>query len=327
MSARDAASTMRAAVIDAPGVLSLRRAPVPRPAAGEVRFRVEGCGVCGSSLPRWEGRSWFDYPAPPGSPGHEAWGTIDAVGDEVEGVRVGQRVAALSYHGFADYDVAEAAAVVPLPPALDGRPFPGEPLGCAMNVLERADIAAGQTVAVVGVGFLGALLTRLASAAGARVLAISRRAYALQVARSMGADATLQLGDDDALVERVERLTEGELCDRVIEAAGVQATLAPAARLTRVRGRLVIAGFHQDGVREVDLQLWNWRGLDVINAHERARERYVDGMRRAVRASVDGTLDELAELTRCYPLERAADAFESMRARPDGFLKALVTVA
>ena len=54
-----------------------------------------------------------------------------------------------------------------------------------------------------------------------------------------------------------------------------------AGDVTGVRGRLVIAGFHQDGPRTVDLQLWNWRGIDVVNAHERAPAVALDGIRQA----------------------------------------------
>jgi hypothetical protein len=52
-----------------------------------------------------------------------------------------------------------------------------------------------------------------------------------------------------------------------------------AGELCAERGRLVIAGYHQDGMRQVNVQLWNWRGIDVINAHERDPQAYVDGMR------------------------------------------------
>ena len=83
-----------------------------------------------------------------------------ALGEGVSGLRVGDRVAALTYRAHAEYDLAEASAVVPLPPSLDGVPMPGEPLGCAFNIFERSGIEAGQTVAIVGIGFLGALLTR-----------------------------------------------------------------------------------------------------------------------------------------------------------------------
>jgi D-arabinose 1-dehydrogenase-like Zn-dependent alcohol dehydrogenase len=102
-------------------------------------------------------------------------------------------VATLSQHGYAEFDVADAAAVVPLPAEIDGRPFPGEPLGCAMNILARSGIEPGQTVAILGIGFLGAVLTRLASNAGARVIAISRRPCALAMARRIGAAETIAM--------------------------------------------------------------------------------------------------------------------------------------
>jgi D-arabinose 1-dehydrogenase-like Zn-dependent alcohol dehydrogenase len=87
---------------------------------------------------------------------------------------------------------------VPLPEALAGQPFPGEPLGCAMNIFRRSEIAPGQTVAIVGIGFLGAILTRLASEAGARVIAVSRRPFSLEIARAMGAAETIPMDDHGA---------------------------------------------------------------------------------------------------------------------------------
>jgi threonine dehydrogenase-like Zn-dependent dehydrogenase len=313
---------MEAAVLSAPGVVALGSVPVPVPGPGEALVRIEGCGVCGSNLPAYEGRPWFEYPFAPGEPGHEGWGVVEAVGAGVSDVAPGTRVAALSYRAFAGYDVAAADALVPLPAELDGEPFPGEALGCALNVFRRSGIEAGQTVAVVGVGFLGALLVQLAARAGAEVIAVSRRPFALELARRTGAAETVTL--DEGVVARVEDLTENGLCDVAIEAAGAQATLDVAAKLTRVRGRLVVAGFHQDGPRRVDMQLWNWRGLDVVNAHERDPRAYVDGMRAAVDAVVSGRLDPAPLYTHRFPLERAGEALETARTRPDGFLKALL---
>jgi threonine dehydrogenase-like Zn-dependent dehydrogenase len=116
----------------------------------------------------------------------------------------------------------------------------------------------------------------------------------------------------------------GELCDVVIEATGFQAPLQLAAQLTRVRGRLVIAGYHQDGQRQVDMQLWNWRGLDVINAHERDRDAYVRGIHDAIEAVVDGRLDPAPLYTHRFPLDRLDAALDAAAVRPQGFLKALV---
>ncbi len=83
------------------------------------------------------------------------------------------------------------------------------------------------------------------------------------------------------IIEQVKQWTEGRFCDVVIEAVGKQWPLDLAAELTRERGRLIIAGYHQDGLRQVNMQMWNWRGLDVINAHEREQRIYIDGMRDA----------------------------------------------
>jgi threonine dehydrogenase-like Zn-dependent dehydrogenase len=317
--------TMRAAVLAAPGLARVDTVARPKPGPGQVRVRLEGSGVCASNLTPWAGPEWMKFPTEPGTLGHEGWGVVDAVGENVTGVEVGQRVAALSYKAYAEYDLAEAQAVVPLPQELDGEPFPGEPLGCAMNIFARSDIRAGQTVAVVGIGFLGAILTRLASDAGARVIAVSRRPFSLDVARAFGAAETIPMEDHGAIVGQVKELTGGAFCERVIEAVGKQWPLDLASELTGERGRLVVAGYHQDGPRQVNMWLWNWRGLDVINAHERDPKVYVQGIRAAVEAVASGRLDPRPLYTHTFPLERLGEALDATRDRPDGFLKALVT--
>lgn len=319
-----AVGTMRGAVIAAPRTVRVDEVPRPEPGPGEVRIRIEGSGVCHSNLPLWEGREWFQYPQPAGNPGHEGWGVVDAVGEGVTSVGVGDRVAALSYKAYAEYDVAAADAVVPLPASLGDMPFPGEPLGCAMNIFRRSDIQAGQTVAIVGIGFLGALLTRLAANAGARVIAISRRPFSLEVARQFGAHETIAMDDHQRIIEQVKSLTGGQFADRVIEAVGLQWPLDLAGELTRERGRLVIAGFHQDGPRQVNMFLWNWRGLDVINAHERDPKVYVRGIRDAVDAVASGAIDPRPLFTHEYPLDELGEALRATAERPDGFLKGIV---
>ena len=177
-----------AAVLEAPRVVRLEAVAPPQPGDGEVLVEIEGCGVCASSLPVWEGRPWFDYPLPPGAPGHEAWGRTDD----------GGRVAFLTQHGFAPVAAVDARTLVPLPRELDGLPFPGEALACAVNVFARAGVLAGQRVAIVGMGFMGSAIAQLCEAAGAEVVALRR-------------------GDDAG----------GLACERVIETGGVQINLVP----------------------------------------------------------------------------------------------------
>jgi threonine dehydrogenase-like Zn-dependent dehydrogenase len=307
VAAREAVETMAAAVLDAPGRAIVARRPVPETGPGQVLVRVEGCGVCASSLPLWEGRPWFEYPLPPGAPGHEAWGEVVA-GD----LPAGTRVAFLSQAGFAELDVAAADQVVVLPAALGRAAFPGEAVGCALNAFARGGVRPGETVAVVGAGFLGLLLVQLSVDAGARVVAFSRRRTGLELAARFGAEG-VAVADELA-----------ESCDVVFECGGVQETLDLASRLVRTRGRLAVAGYHQDGDRRIDLRSWNWRGIDVVNAHEREPAAYVAGMREAVAAALAGRIDLAPLVTHTLPLGRLAEAFELLRTRPEGFVKAVV---
>ena len=284
-------SAMRVSIVAEPGRIEIAEVTIPQPGANQLLVRLEGCGVCASNIPPWEGKPWFNYPMGPGALGHEGWGRIEAIGDEVTDFAPGDRVAMISNNAYAEYDLADPAATVKLPAALDDQPFPAEPLGCAMNIFKRAEIKKGDAVAIVGIGFLGALLTQLASGIGARVIAISRREFALKFARQMGAAHTIEMNDHTRIIDEVKELTGLGLCDVVIEAVGKQWPLDLSAELTRERGRLVVAGYHQDGPRQVNMQLWNWRGLDVINAHERDPAIYLRGMQAAVDAVERGLLD------------------------------------
>lgn len=318
-------TTPRALLVTAPRSFELQAHPLTELTSGQVRVEVEGSGVCGSNVPVWEGRPWFSYPLAPGAPGHEAWGRVIDRGPDVpaDAPRVGARVAFLADNAFAEVLDVPSAALVEIPPVVSG-PFPGEAVGCAFNVAARSGFAPGQVVAVVGAGFLGILIGALAAEAGAHVVALSRRESALEFARAFGAKDTVRLTGNGNPVEQVQRLAGGAGCDVVVEAVGAQEPLDLAGHLTAVRGRLVIAGFHQESPRSVDLQLWNWRGIDVINAHERDDAVRLGGIRAAVEAIAAGRLDPSPLYTHSRPLERAGEALDLLLERPEGFLKALV---
>ena len=313
-----------AAVISAPRRIDMQRVEFRAPAAGEVRVQIEGCGVCASNLELWLGKPWFKYPVEAGAPGHEAWGRIEALGENVTDLAVGERVAMLSSHAFAEYDFAQSSEVVRLPRALESEAFPAEPLGCAVNIFKRANIRRGETVAIVGVGFLGILVTQLATNAGAHVFALSHRRSSLKLAREFGAAETIEIHDRQQAMQSVGELTQERGCECVIEAAGKQESLDLASEMTSERGRLVIAGYHQDGPRQVNMQLWNWRGLDVINAHERDPQVYVAGMREAIAFVDAGVLDPRPLFTHTFKLAELPEAFAAMERSPEGFVKALI---
>ena len=112
---------MRAAILRGNRTVEVEDQPLPNPSPGQVRIRLEGCGVCASYLPVWEGRPWFSYPFDPGAPGHEGWGVVDEVAPGVTNIRPGERVAFLSNRAYAAMKVADEAA--PMAPAVQEKSF------------------------------------------------------------------------------------------------------------------------------------------------------------------------------------------------------------
>jgi threonine dehydrogenase-like Zn-dependent dehydrogenase len=245
------------------------------------------------------------------------------VGSEVHELKPGDRIASLAGNGFAEYDVVDAGAALLLPPQLNGVPFCAAPLAGAMDVFERSRIVAGQVVAIVGIGFLGAVLVQLAAFAGARVIALSRRPFSLTIAREMGAASLVQIGPLQAVVDEVAQQTSGRFCGTVLEATGAPDALTLASRLTGARGTLVIAGRHQ-ARREVDVGLWQERALTIVAANESASTDRLSAARSAVSAMLAGELELTGLYTNTYSLEGLGEALELASRRPLGFVKALV---
>ncbi len=318
--------TLRAARLTGPGQVEVVTLPLPEPGPGEIRLRLEGCGVCASNLEPWAGPDWMQFPTEPGGLGHEGWGMVDALGEGVKGFAVGDQVVVLNQRGYASHDVVAADQAVPLPPELVGRPFPGEAFGCALNIFRRSRIERGQTVAVIGIGFIGAVLVRLAADEGAQVIAISRREASLDLARKLGAAHTVPMMDHWTILDEVRRITGGRMADTVVEAVGKEWPLNLAGDIVAEGGRLVIAGYHQDGPRTLNVGGWNWRGLDIVNAHERDRQVNLRGLREAVEAAVAGQLPLDLLVTHRYPLDQLANALDATRDKPDGFVKAWIDV-
>ncbi len=317
-----------AAVLRGPKDFELQEQPLPAMKPSELMLRLEGCGICASSLPVWEGRPWFDYPLPAGAPGHEGWGEIVEIGHRLRrllpDLRCGQKVTVLHDRAFAGYITASVRDVVPLPESFAGQPFPGEAVGCAMNIFRRADIREGQYTAIIGAGFLGLLLTQLSAAAGARVIVLTRRESARELAESFGAEATFDTEDWWGNSKKVMEITGGRGCSRVVEATGLQFALDLATEIIAEYGRMAIAGYHQDGPRQINMQKWNWRAIEVVNAHERDRRRVIQGIADGIAAILDGRLRVTELLTHRFHLDRLNDGFKMLVDRPDGFIKGWV---
>jgi D-arabinose 1-dehydrogenase-like Zn-dependent alcohol dehydrogenase len=301
---------MRALILRGPREPDVIDVPRPAPGSGEVLVQISACGVCASDLNAWRGVPGLEYPLAAGAPGHETIGRVVALGSDARSLRIGQRVTGLMWNGFAEFGVARAEHLVPLPE--EAPDVLGEPLACAVNVVRRAAIQPGDAIAFVGFGYLAASIVRFLPCSAGPWIAIARRPASRALACSLGAEAAYDFAD-----------VPGSAWDRypvVVETAGVQQSLDVASWLVAYGGRLVVAGYHADGPRTVNMQSWNWKGIDVVNAHERRPEVYVAALRSGL-ADAPG----LSALhTHCWSLEDIGGAFRAAEERPPGFIKGLV---
>ncbi len=310
------ALTGRVAEITAARTFTIRLEQFPRPPAGQVLVRVLHVGLCASELPEWQGG-----PAEGQAPipaGHEPVGTIHAIGDGVDGFRVGQVVTGRLEPALADYVYALPVDIVPVPSGLDPSVALGEPIGCVVDGYRRAMPAPGARTAVVGLGFMGLVMTRLLTLSPTScVWAVDPRSDARDAAVRAGA-TRVSAPDDPAL--------GSDGFDLVVEASGTQPGLDLASALATEQGTLSILGFHQAASRAVDVQSWNWKALDVVNAHVRDRHRLADSTRAALRLLGAGKLQIADMLSHRYPLEQVDQAYEALQNKPPGFIKAVIAL-
>jgi propanol-preferring alcohol dehydrogenase len=321
--------------------LVLEEIATPEPAPGEVRVRVHAAGICHSDV---HYRAGISPMGPlPLTLGHEIAGTLDALGPGVMGRAIGERVclhylrtcgtcescrrdqefacetgAMLGHHidgGFAEFVVAPARNAVPLPEAV---PFEhGAILMCSSatvwHALRRGRLAAGETVAVFGIGGLGVSAVQLARELGASaVLAVDLDPAKLAIAARLGA-IPVNAADGDP-VDEIRRRTRGRGVDVALELVGRAATMKQSVRSLASRGRAVVVGIG-DRLLEVDPYAELIGGeIELMGSNDHA----LDELAPLVEMARDGRLDLSMAITRRVPLEAAPinevlDAIEAGR--------------
>ena len=316
---------MQAARLVEPRRFEIASVPVPEPGRSDVLIRVAACGVCMSDFYPWNGLGKRSYPFVCGAPGHEVYGTIAAVGREVQGLGPGMRVTAITFpgRGFAEYAVSASDFTAPLEDAHGAGVVLGEPLACAINAMRRSTVRPGDSVLVLGVGYMGALALQVLRNMGpAPLIAADVRPAGRELARRLGADLVLDPAAQD-FQDTILGHTEGKGAAVVVEATGVQGALDSATGALAIKGTLVIFGYHVGDPRTIDMQLWNWKGLNVVNGHERDSAVYAQGMRYGLRLLKYGRISNDL-ISHTFSLTEIGEAFETVRTRPDGYVKAIV---
>ena len=295
----------------------------PRPAAGELLVEVFACGVCASELDVWTGLVPADFPL---RNGHEVSGVVVELGAGATGFAVGDPVAVWTTgSGYAEYVTAPAAYCralgdVPLDAGLL------EPIACATNAVELADVRLADDVVILGAGFMGALVQQLVQLRGARtVTVVDRRPDALALATAYGATRTVDTAHESA-DEVVNKVTGGRGADVTFEVTGVQGGLDLVGDVTRMSGKVVLVGYHQGEPRAVPLGHWNWMAYDLRNAHFREVATIMRGMDIGARLLTNSQLDLSRLVTYRFALVEINDAFRAAVSKPEGFVKAIVTM-
>jgi L-iditol 2-dehydrogenase len=318
---------MRLAVLTGPEKFEVRDVPAPVPGRGEVLLDVAVCGVCASELEPWTGHGESEHPR---FLGHEVSGTVAALGEGVAdgatGLTVGDRVGAwVTSHGFAEQVALPAAYCfpvgdVPVDAAL------AEPLACAVNAVELADVRLGDDVVIIGAGYMGLLVQRLVALRGPReVVVADTRPDALERARALGATRTVLVGEESP-ADAVAAATGGVLADVTFECTGTQAALRTVGEVTRMSGKVVLVGFHQGPDRAIPLGFWNWMAYDLRNGHFRDLALILRGMRIGARLTGAGLVDQASLITHRFGLDDIDAAFATAVAKPPGFVKATVVM-
>jgi 2-desacetyl-2-hydroxyethyl bacteriochlorophyllide A dehydrogenase len=313
---------MRLAVLTAPERFEIVDEPAPGIGPNQVLVRVAACGVCASELDMFRGLA--GHATYPWYPGHEVSGVVEDIGPGVHSLAPGDRVACwVTTRGFSelvavDADACFPAGDVPLDIAL------GEPLACAVNAVELADVSLGDDVVIVGAGFMGHLVHLLVELRGPRrVIVADTRTDALKRAEALGATVTVNVAEE-SLEHLVKGLTGDVGADVAFEVTGVQAGLDQLARVTRMSGTVVVAGYHQGAPRTLPLGEWNWMAYRVANAHFRDVATILRGMRRGMRLLTSGRISLEGLVTHRFPLGEIGEAFGTAISKPDGFVKATV---
>jgi L-iditol 2-dehydrogenase len=314
---------MQAAILQKPGLFVVEEREIPRPGPDELLVRTKACGICTSEIDFYLGKApGLSYPR---FIGHEPAGIVEEVGSDVQGYSVGDHVSVWSEgKSYAEYSITKAAYAYKLLPSTPFEEALGEPIACSTNGVRKADPQFGDSVCLVGCGFMSLIMLQIFRARGVgMVVAVDTRESVLQLAQQLGATHLVNPKKQDP-VAAVKELTSGKGVDIGVEAAGSQATLDLVGQVVRMEGKLEVFGFHQGAPRQVPWGWWNWMAFQIVNGHVRSSHIYVEGMRQGLGLLEAGQLIMKPLVTHRFGLQEINQGFEKAAAKEEGFVKGVI---
>ncbi len=352
---RSAVKQMRAGVYRGAGRVVVEQVPVPEISEGEVLIRVAACGICGTDIKKIQ----HGFVPPPQIFGHEVAGTVVAAGRGVRQWKPGDRV--VSFHhipcgdcfycvqklfsqcpaykkvgltagfhpnggGFAEYVRAMpwvvARGMVAIPPdvSFEEATFI-EPVNTCAKAVQKARIAGGETVVVIGQGPIGLLLMMLCKLAGAAVVASEPMPERRAKSMGLGADAALD-PSTGCLAEEVRGRTEGRGADAVLVAVPSTKVVSEALAVTRPGGRVLLFAQNDPQMRiEFPAVAVGVEEKEILGSYSAA----VDLQAESARLVFSKRLPVAELVSHRFPLDKISEAL-ALAARPAGHsLKVVIT--
>ena len=313
--------------VGGPETLVLTDMPDPEPGKNQVRIHVHAAGVNFPDTLIIQDLYQMKPPRP-FAPGGEIAGEVEAVGEKVSGLAVGDRVLGMTgFGGFATHVVADTERVVKIPDAM-----PYDEAACFVltygtshhALKDRAEIKKGETLLILGAaGGVGAAAIELGKAAGARVIAAVSSEEKAQFCRDLGADETLIYARDmsDRATQKefsgqIKAIAGGDGVDVIYDAVGGDYA-QPAVRSLAWKGRYLVVGFPA-GIPSIPLNLTLLKGCQIVGvfwgAHTvREPKNHAENMGDLFRLYAEGKIKP--RVSASYPLERAGEALQLLQDR------------
>jgi len=317
---------------------SVSEKSIVAPSKGEVQIKVAYCGVCGTDVHIYHG-SMDKRVQIPVTIGHEMSGTISAIGEEVTGFSVGEKVVVRPLDDRGEKSSDKGYSHICKDLKFIGIDSPGamqqywnvpaftlhklsvetdlklaalvEPLSVACHDVRLSELKAGEVAVVLGGGPIGLLVAMVAKSKGARVIISEVNPVRLALAKEIGFEVVNPV--ETNVVEFIEKETNGRLADVVFEVAGVQPTVDLMTNIAGLRGRIVMVAIHGQP-KNVNLFQFFWKELKLIGARVYEREDYDEAIGLVTANQMP--FDKM--ITKVEPLSNIQTVFENIDENPDG---------
>lgn len=339
----------KSAILTAPKTFAIIEEDIPALQPHEVLIEVVSCGLCHSDMPGYLGTGTMGFTEYghmgmntvtfPTIVGHESVGVVIETGSAVKCIQVGDYVGGTPLSpGFTTHMAIPEAMCIPIPKSIPRDELKyclAEPLMCVASIVQAANPALGDTVAVVGCGMMGLMTMAGMSHSGAsKIIAIDIQDNRLEIAKKYGATHTINPSKCDLTAE-IDKITNSEGADIVVEITGGLRGLKTAMKVVRYqpnlgsfgrRGKVLMPSLYaKEETWDPDIGYeMMYRAPVMLSTHPGFATDYLKTAKDGVEAYIKGILPLRDMITHEFKLEDVAKGFEMLEHPKDGYLKGIV---